>query len=195
MDLAAPVQLRLLVPAVENAVAGNAYRPGDVLRARSGLTVEVNNTDAEGRLILADALADADAELPDLLIDFATLTGAARTALGPELPAAFSPDAALLEQARRLGDTEFDPVWPLPLWSGYEDDLASKVADVSNVASHAFAGAIMGGLFLKRFVPRTRCWLHLDLHAWNTRERPGRPVGAEAQCARLAYRLIRARCG
>jgi leucyl aminopeptidase len=195
MDLAAPVQLRLLVPAVENAVAGNAYRPGDVLRARSGLTVEVNNTDAEGRLILADALADADAESPDLLVDFATLTGAARTALGPELPAAFSPDDELLEQARRLGDTEQDPIWPMPLWGGYDDDLASKVADVSNVASHAFAGAIIGGLFLKRFVPRTRRWLHLDLHAWNTRERPGRPVGAEAQCARLVYRLIRARCG
>lgn len=195
MELAAPVQLRLLVPAVENAVSGDAYRPGDVLRSRSGLTVEVNNTDAEGRLILADALADADAESPELLIDFATLTGAARTALGPELPAAFSPDELLLEQARRLGDVECDPVWPLPLWSGYDEDLASKVADVSNVAGHSFAGAIIGGLFLKRFVPRTAHWLHVDLHAWNTRERPGRPVGAEAQCARLAYRLVRARCG
>lgn len=195
MELAAPVRLRLLVPAVENAVAGNAYRPGDVLRSRSGVTVEINNTDAEGRLILADALCDADSESPELLVDFATLTGAARTALGPELPAAFSPDTALLEQARQLGELEYDPVWPLPLWAGYEDDLASKVADISNVASHAFAGAIMGGLFLKRFVPRTRHWLHLDLHAWNTRERPGRPVGAEAQCARLVYRLIRARCG
>ncbi len=195
MELAAPVCLRLLVPSVENAVSGTAYRPGDVLRSRSGLTVEVNNTDAEGRLILADALADADAEAPELLVDFATLTGAARTALGPDLPAAFSPDEALLEQARRLGDAECDPVWPLPLWSGYDEDLASKVADVSNVASHSFAGAILGGLFLKRFVARTAHWLHIDMHAWNTRERPGRPVGAEAQCARLAYRLARARCG
>jgi leucyl aminopeptidase len=195
MELQAPIQLRLLIPAVENAVAGNACRPGDVIRARSGLAVEINNTDAEGRLILADALADADAESPRLLVDFATLTGAARTALGPELPAAFSPDDELLREAQRIGDAEADPIWPLPLWAGYDEDLGSKVADVSNVASHAFAGAIMGGLFLKRFVPRTRSWLHLDLHAWNTRERPGRPVGAEAQCVRLVYQLIRSRFG
>ena len=130
-----------------------------------------------------------------LLVDFATLTGAARTALGPELPAAFSTDAELLREAHGLGEEEADPIWPMPLWAGYDDDLGSKVADVSNVASHAFAGAIIGGLFLQRFVPRTRQWLHLDLHAWNTRERPGRPVGAEAQCARLIYRLVRSRFG
>jgi leucyl aminopeptidase len=195
MELRAPINLRLLIPAVENAVAGNACRPGDVVRSRSGLSVEINNTDAEGRLILADALADADAEAPQLLVDFATLTGAARTALGPELPAAFSPDDALLREAQRIGDAEVDPIWPMPLWAGYDEDLGSKVADVSNVASHAFAGAIIGGLFLKRFVPRTRSWLHLDLHGWNTRDRPGRPVGAEAQCARLVYQLVRSRYG
>ncbi len=195
MELRAPINLRLLIPAVENAVAGNACRPGDVVRSRSGLSVEVNNTDAEGRLILADALADADAESPGLLVDFATLTGAARTALGPELPAAFSPDDALLREAQRIGDAEVDPIWPMPLWAGYDEDLGSKVADVSNVASHAFAGAIIGGLFLKRFVARTRAWLHLDLHAWNTRDRPGRPVGAEAQCARMVYQLVRSRYG
>lgn len=195
MELQAPIHLRLLIPAVENAVAGNACRPGDVIRSRSGLSVEINNTDAEGRLILADALAEADTESPALLVDFATLTGAARAALGPELPAAFSPDAELLREAQGIGDDEADPIWPMPLWAGYDDDLGSKVADVSNVASHAFAGAIIGGLFLQRFVPRTRQWLHLDLHAWNTRERPGRPVGAEAQCARLIYRLVRSRFG
>lgn len=195
MELRAPIRLRLLVPAVENSVAGSAYRPGDVLRSRGGLTVEVNNTDAEGRLILADALAEADSEQPDLLLDFATLTGAARVALGPELPAVFSPDDTLLQELRAAGDAECDPVWPLPLWQGYDDELASKVADLSNVSSGALAGAIIGALFLRRFVKRTTAWAHFDLHAWNTRDRPGRPVGAEAQCARLAYRLIRARFG
>lgn len=195
MELGAPIRLRLLVPAVENSVAGSAYRPGDVLRSRSGLTVEVNNTDAEGRLILADALAEADSEQPALLLDFATLTGAARVALGPELPAVFSPDEVLLQELRAAGDAESDPVWPLPLWQGYDDELSSKVADLSNVSSSAFAGAIIGGLFLKRFVKRTNAWAHVDLHAWNTRDRPGRPVGAEAQCVRLAYRLVRSRFG
>lgn len=191
----APVRLRLLIAAVENSVSGTAYRPGDVLRSRKGLTVEVGNTDAEGRLVLADALADADSESPALLVDFATLTGAARTALGPELPAAFSPDRALLAELVEAGEASDDPVWPLPLWMSYDDDLASKVADINNVASHAFAGATIGALFLKRFVTATRCWIHLDLYAWNARERPGRPVGAEAQCARAVLRLIRARFG
>lgn len=191
----APVRLRLLIAAVENSVSGNAYRPGDVLRSRKGLTVEVGNTDAEGRLVLADALADADSESPALLVDFATLTGAARTALGPELPAAFSPDRALLAELVEAGEASDDPVWPLPLWTSYDDDIASRVADVNNVASHAFAGATIGALFLKRFVTATRCWIHLDLYAWNARERPGRPVGAEAQCARAVLRLIRARFG
>lgn len=191
MDL--PVQLRVLIPAVENSVGGAAYRPGDVVRSRKGLTVEIGNTDAEGRLVLADALAEADVERPDLLIDLATLTGAARTALGPELPAAYSPSDGLLEALRKHGEEESDPVWPLPLWPGYEEDLSSKVADLANVAATPFAGSIIAALFLRRFVTETPNWLHLDLYAWNGKERPGRPVGAEAQCVRGLFQLLRSR--
>jgi leucyl aminopeptidase len=191
----APVRLRLLIPAVENAIGGDAYRPGDVLRSRLGLSVEVNNTDAEGRLVLADALTEACSESPTLLLDFATLTGAARTALGPDLPAAFSNDAALLAAAHRCGDAVHDPVWPMPLWDGYDDELASRNADLSNVAPSAFAGAIFGALFLRRFVTAGTPWAHFDLYAWNPRERPGRPVGGEAHCLRMAHRLIRERVG
>mgnify|MGYP003808484247 FL=1 len=194
MHLETRVRLRLLIPAVENSVDGLSYRPGDVLRSRKGLTVEIGNTDAEGRLVLADALAEADAEKPDLLVDLATLTGAARTALGPELPAAYSTDEALLAQLRAIGDDEADPVWPMPLWTAYDDELSSRVADVCNVSASPFAGSIIGALFLKRFVTETPRWLHLDIYAWNAKERPGRPVGAEAQCVRSLYRLIRARC-
>jgi len=195
MQLGAPVQLRVLIPAVENSIDGGAYRPSDILRSRKGLTVEIGNTDAEGRLVLADALAAADEEQPDLLVDLATLTGAARVALGPEIPAAFSPDESLLGALRTYGEHEADPVWPLPLWAGYEDDLASKVADLSNVSAAPLAGSIIGALFLKRFVTATPTWLHIDLYGWNAKERPGRPVGAEAQCVRGLYRLIRARYG
>jgi len=195
MTLEAPVRLRVLVPCVENSIDGRAYRPGDVLRSRKGLTVEIGNTDAEGRLILADALTEADAERPALLIDLATLTGAARTALGPELPAAYSTDEALLAELRAHGDAEADPIWPMPLWTGYDDELASKIADLANVSASPFAGSIIAALFLKRFVTATRAWVHLDLYAWNAKERPGRPVGAEAQCVRALYRLIRARFG
>ena len=195
MQLDAPVQLRVLIPAVENSVDGHSYRPGDVIRSRKGITVEIGNTDAEGRLVLADALAEADAEKPDLLIDLATLTGAARIALGPELPAAYSTDASLLTSLREIGDEEMDPVWPMPLWAGYDDEFSSKVADIGNVSSNTFAGSPVAALFLKRFVTATPRWLHVDLFAWNPKERPGRPVGAEAQCVRSVYRLIRARCG
>jgi leucyl aminopeptidase len=191
----APVRLRVLVPAVENSVGGEAYRPGDILRSRRGLTVEIGNTDAEGRLVLADALTDADAERPALLLDFATLTGAARVALGPELPAVFSNDPALVEAIRRCGDIEADPVWPMPLWDPYDEELSSRIADINNVASSGFAGAIFGGLFLRRFVTASPSWAHFDLYAWNARERPGRPVGAEAQCLRLVDRLIAERFG
>ncbi|MGH8181440.1 MAG: leucyl aminopeptidase family protein, partial [Steroidobacteraceae bacterium] len=193
MRLELPVQLRVLIPAVENSIGGAAYRPGDILRSRKGLTVEIGNTDAEGRLVLADALAEADAERPDLLIDLATLTGAARTALGPELPAAYSSNDALLEALCKQGEEESDPVWPLPLWPGYDEELASKVADLGNVAATPFAGSIIAALFLKRFVTQTPNWLHVDLYAWNGKERPGRPVGAEAQCVRSLFRLIRSR--
>jgi leucyl aminopeptidase len=195
MESALPVRLRVLVPSVENSIAGNAYRPGDVLRTRKGITVEVGNTDAEGRLILCDALAVADTERPDLLVDLATLTGAARVALGPELPAVFGTRAdtvdALLRHGRRLAD----PLWPMPLWAGYEDDLGSKVADVNNVSNSTFAGAIIGGLFLKRFVTESKDWLHVDLFGWNPKERPGRPVGAEPQAVRALYALLAERYG
>jgi leucyl aminopeptidase len=191
----APIELRLLIPAVENSVGGRAFRPGDVWRSRKGLTVEIGNTDAEGRLVLADALALADEERPDLLVDLATLTGAARTALGPDLPAAFGNDEALLMQLRDVAHAENDPVWPLPLWLPYDEELASRVADLNNVSPNAFAGAIVAALFLKRFVSATSAWLHLDLFAWNPKDRPGRPLGAEAQCVRALYALIRARFG
>ncbi len=195
MHLRAPVQLRVLIPAVENSIGGRAYRPGDVLRSRKGLTVEIGNTDAEGRLVLADALVEADSERPDLLIDLATLTGAARVALGPELPAVYSSDETLAGQLRAHGEEEADPVWPMPLWSGYDDELASKIADLGNVSAAPFAGSIIAALFLKRFISATPNWLHVDLYAWNSRDRPGRPVGAEAQCVRGLYRLIRSRFG
>jgi leucyl aminopeptidase len=191
----APIQLRLLIPAVENSVSGAAYRPGDVWPSRKGLTVEIGNTDAEGRLVLADALADADSERPDLLIDLATLTGAARTALGPDLPALFASHSALAEAARASGEGVCDPLWPMPLWSGYDEELASRVADLNNVSAGPFAGAIIAALFLKRFVTATPEWLHVDLYAWNPKDRPGRPQGAEAQGLRALYALIRKKFG
>jgi leucyl aminopeptidase len=191
----APVELRLLVPAVENSVGGAAFRPGDVWTSRKGLTVEIGNTDAEGRLVLADALTDADAERPDLLIDLATLTGAARTALGPDLPALFASNNALADAARAAGEAVCDPLWPMPMWSGYDDELSSRVADLNNVSQGAFAGAIIAALFLKRFVTSTTDWLHVDLYAWNPKDRPGRPLGAEAQGLRALYALIRKKFG
>ncbi len=195
MSQQAPIQLRVLLPCVENSIDGLSYRPGDILRSRKGLTIEIGNTDAEGRLVLADALAEADAEAPDLLIDLATLTGAARTALGPELPAAYSPDEALLASARAAGEHTCDPLWPMPLWAGYDDEFSSRIADIGNVSAGPFAGSIVAALFLKRFVTTSRAWLHIDLYAWNPKERPGRPVGAEAQCVRALYSLIRQRFG
>ena len=195
MGADAPVQLRLLIPAVENSISGRSYRPSDILRSRQGLTVEVGNTDAEGRLVLADALAEADREQPALLVDLATLTGAARVALGPELPAIYSLPAELAEQLRQIGERESDPMWPMPLWSGYDEDLASRIADLNNISNTQFAGSIIGALFLKRFVARTRNWLHGDVYAWNAKERPGRPVGADPHTVRALYRLIRQRFG
>ena len=194
-ELRLPVELRLLIPAVENAVGGDAFRPGDVWPSRKGLRVEIGNTDAEGRLVLADALTEADAGEPDLLIDLATLTGAARTALGPELPAAFSNREPLLQALRAAGERVADPLWPLPLWAGYDDELASRVGDLNNVSSGPFAGAIIGALFLQRFVQPRTDWIHIDLYAWNARDRPGRPVGAEAQCLRALHALLRERYG
>jgi len=193
MDARLPVRLRVVIPAVENAVSGNAFRPGDVLQTRRGLTVEVGNTDAEGRLVLADALTLADAEQPELLIDLATLTGAARVALGPELPALFSNDDALADELVRRGAAATDPLWRLPLWPGYEDDFSSKIADVNNSSTGGFSGAIIGALFLKRFVSQAKSWVHIDMYAWNGKERPGRPVGAEPQCIRALYAYLKGR--
>ena len=188
-------QILVLIPAVENAIGGNAYRPGDVLTTRKGLTVEVGNTDAEGRLVLCDALAAADAEGADLIIDFATLTGAARVALGPELPALFGNDPAVVADLVRAAGAEHDPLWPMPLWAPYDEELSSKIADLSNVSATSFAGAIFGALFLQRFVTASPRWLHIDLYAWNPRERPGRAVGAEAQALRGVYRYLVQRYG
>jgi len=190
MDAALPVRLRLLVPAVENLVSANAFRPMDVIRSRQGLTVEVGNTDAEGRLILADALAEADSEGPALLIDMATLTGAARTALGPELPALFTPDESLAAELARSGEAEHDPLWRLPLWQPYRKLLKSGIADINNVSESAFAGAITAALFLQEFVSKSTPWAHIDTYAWNATSRAGRPEGGEALALRALYRLI-----
>lgn len=193
MDAKLPVRLRLLLPVVENAISGNAFRPGDVLGTRKGLTVEVGNTDAEGRLILCDALALADEEQPDLLIDTATLTGAARVALGPELPALYGTDDDVVDAVLRAGAAEADPLWRLPLWSGYDDELSSRIADVNNVSTSGFSGSIIAALYLRRFVSNARAWLHIDLYAWNGKERPGRPVGAEPQTVRALHAFLKQR--
>ena len=189
MALKLNVRLQLLIPAVENAIAGNAYRPGDVIKTRAGLQIEIGNTDAEGRVILCDALAYAAEAKPDLLIDLATLTGAARVALGGQLPALFSRDMA---QARALVDTGLalhDPLWHLPLWRDYHPGIESDIADIVNTGRGPQAGAINAALFLEDFVPAGQDWLHIDLYAWNDANRPGRPAGGEAQTLRtlLAY--------
>jgi leucyl aminopeptidase len=195
MALELPLRLRLLIPAVENSIGGAAFRPGDVLTMRSGTTVEITNTDAEGRLILADALADADAEEPALLLDAATLTGAARVAVGPELPALFTPDDRLAEDLLRHGSAQFDPMWRLPLHAPYLSYLKSPVADLANASSKTFAGAITAALFLKEFVKKTSGWAHLDVFAWNDESRPGRPRGGEAIGLRPLLALIEDRFG
>lgn len=197
MVMAAKLKLRLrvLIPAVENSVSGSAYRPSDVFKSRKGLTVEIGNTDAEGRLVLADALADADAEKPELLIDCATLTGAARMATGMELPPFFTDDEVLAADVMRWAQRVADPVWRLPLWRGYESALSSPVADLTNNPSYNLAGAITAALFLNRFVEQTKSWLHLDIPAWVDRPKPGRRMGAEANGARLLYALLKERYG
>jgi len=188
------VRLRVLIPAVENAVSGKSFRPRDVYRSRKGLTVEIGNTDAEGRLVLADALALADEEKPALIADFATLTGAARVALGPDVPPFFTDDDALAEELMHAGTAEQDPVWRLPLWRPYEAMLDSKVADTNNVGSGGQGGAITAALFLRKFV-EAKSWLHLDIFAWNTSGKPGRPEGAECMTARALYALLGKRYG
>ena len=186
------VRLRVLIPAVENSISGTSFRPRDIYTSRKGISVEIGNTDAEGRLILADALALADEEKPALIVDFATLTGAARVALGPDVPAAFTDDDALAAEFARFAASENDPVWRLPLWRPYEQMLDSKVADLNNVSSGGQGGAITAALFLRRFVT-AKSWLHLDIFAWTSSARPGRPEGADCQTARALYAMLCAR--
>jgi leucyl aminopeptidase len=195
MDAGLPVRLRVLLPLVENAVAGNAMRPLDIVRTRKGLTVEIGNTDAEGRLILCDALAEASTERPALLVDVATLTGAARVALGPELPALFCNNEELAGDLLEAGVAEEDPLWRMPLWRPYRKMIDSKVADLNNVAESPYAGAIIAALYLEEFVDPGIPWAHFDVMAWNPQSRPGRPEGAEATALRALYAHITNRFG
>lgn len=190
-----PVRLRVLIPAVENSVSGNAFRPTDIITMRNGLTVEVGNTDAEGRLILADALTEAVTEQPEMLIDFSTLTGAARTAVGAEISALFSNNDKLAEALQKAGDETEDPLWRLPLHDGYEKMLESSFADVNSCPNSPYAGAITAALFLQRFVGKKQPWVHLDFMAWNLGAKPGRPEGGEPMTLRAVYRLIEQRFG
>ncbi len=190
-----PVRLRVIVPIVENSVSAQSFRPGDVYPSRAGLTVEIGNTDAEGRLILADALALADEDGPDLLVDFATLTGAARVALGPDLPAFFTDDETLAADISAAGQAAADPVWRLPLWAPYGALLDSKTADLNNVSNGPFAGAIVAAMFLKRFVRKTGAWAHFDVYNWSSSAKPGRPEGGDIQAARLIFELVSRRVG
>jgi len=184
------IRLRVLIPAVENAIAGNAFRPGDVLSSRKGISVEIGNTDAEGRLILADALTLADEEAPQLLIDMATLTGAARVALGPDIPPFYTNDETLASELAAASRATEDPMWRMPLWAPYRARLASKIADTNNVTTDGFAGSITAALFLQRFVDRAASWTHFDIYGWNPVEKPWSPVGGEAQCIRALQRVL-----
>jgi leucyl aminopeptidase len=195
MDAKLKVRLRVLIPAVENAVAGNAFRPLDIFTSRKGLTVEIGNTDAEGRLVLADALALADEEKPDLLVDLGTLTGAARVALGPDLPPFYTNDETLALDIARLAQQENDPLWRLPLWPAYDVWLDSKVADLNNAPSGGFAGSITCALFLQRFVKAAKSWLHVDIYGWTPSAKPARPEGGECQAARAIYKYLSERYG
>jgi len=186
------LRLRVLIPAVENSISATSFRPRDVYASRKGISVEIGNTDAEGRLILADALALADEDKPSLIVDFATLTGAARVALGPDVPPFFTDDDALADEFMRAGAAENDPIWRMPLWRPYEAMLDSKVADLNNVGTGGHAGAIIAALFLRRFVTAPS-WLHLDIFAWTPSAKPGRPEGAECQTARALYAMLCAR--
>jgi len=195
MHAGLPVRLRVLIPAVENSVSGNAYRPLDVIRTRAGITVEIGNTDAEGRVVLADALALACEEDPALVLDYATLTGAARVALGTELPALFSDDDALAADLLEAGAAAEDPMWRLPLWNGYEPLLKGDTADITNAPDSPFGGAITAALFLRRFVKNGTSWAHIDTYGWNAKPRPGRPKGGEALAMRAAFDVLCKRFG
>jgi leucyl aminopeptidase len=191
MDAGLDVNLRVLVPAVENSISANAFRPGDIYRSRKGITVQIDNTDAEGRLVLADALAYADEEPNDLLIDMATLTGAARVALGTDIAPFFTDHEDLATRLSAIAAEEYDPMWRLPLWPGYDKDLKSRAADITNAPSGGMAGSITAALFLKRFVRRETRWAHFDIYGWTPAEKPHSPVGGEAFAIRTLYRHIR----
>lgn len=184
------VRLRVLIPAVENAISASSFRPGDILRSRSGLSVEIGNTDAEGRLVLADALTLAGDEAPDLTITLATLTGAARVALGPELPPFYTDDARLAAEIESAARDVEDPVWRMPLWTNYDSMLASPIADLNNISGNSFAGSIIAALFLKRFAPKSGSWAHFDIYAWRPKAAPGRPAGGEAQAMRALFETL-----
>jgi leucyl aminopeptidase len=189
------LRLRVLIPAVENSIGGAAFRPRDIYRSRKGITVEIGNTDAEGRLILADAMALAEEEKPELIADMATLTGAARVALGTEVVPFYTDDDTLAAELANCAKTENDPLWRLPLWRPYDQMLESKIADTNNVSQGSFAGSITAALFLRRFATEAKAWLHCDIYAWNQTTRPGRPEGAECQAARALYALLVKRYG
>jgi len=191
MDAKLKIDLRVLLPVVENSISANAFRPGDIYRSRKGLTVQIDNTDAEGRLILADALAYADEEETDLLVDMATLTGAARVALGPDLPPFFTDDEDLAHDLAEASLTVDDPVWRMPLHMGYDKDVSARIADLTNAPAGGMAGAITAALFLKRFVTNSRHWVHFDIYGWAQAERPHSPVGGEAQAIRALYHHLR----
>ena len=195
MDAKLKVRLRVLIPAVENSVSGASFRPLDVYKSRKGITVEIGNTDAEGRLVLADALSLADEEAPELIADMATLTGAARVALGPDLAPFYTNDDTLAADLARHAQAEQDPLWRLPLWKPYDAMLDSKVADMNNVSSGAFAGSITAALFLNRFVDKAKAWAHFDVYGWTPSAKPGRPEGGECQAARALYALLKERYG
>tara|TARA_R110002072_G_scaffold20221_1_gene73858 strand:+ start:3940 stop:5298 length:1359 start_codon:yes stop_codon:yes gene_type:complete len=187
-----PVRLHVLVPAVENAVGADAFRPGDILVSRQGITVEIDNTDAEGRLVLGDALSRAVEDKPDLLIDFATLTGAARVALGPEVMPFYTDDEALASEIAAAGTAVADPLWRMPLWDGYEREIEGEISDIVNSAAMPLAGSITAALFLRRFVGSSK-WVHFDIFGWNLKDRPGRPKGGEMQGARAVYQMLKQR--
>jgi len=195
MDAKLPVRLRLLVPAVENAISGNAFRPGDILPSHKGLSVEIGNTDAEGRLVLADALAVGDEDAPDVMLDMATLTGAARTALGPDLPPFYCRDDDFASRIAGQAVKIFDPLWRMPLWQPYMKNLSSRIADINNITSDAFAGSVTAALFLSRFTEKAKLWAHFDIYGWTPAAKPGFPVGGEAQGIRALYAVLKEKFG
>ena len=190
-----PLRITLLVPAVENAIGPDAFRPGEVIATRQGISVEIDNTDAEGRVILCDALTYAGEQKPELLLDFATLTGAARIALGPDLPALYANQDAIADEWLDAGLEQRDPVWRMPLWRPYLRYLTSHIADIANAGPSKMAGSVTAALYLERFVPADLAWAHLDVYSWNDADRPGRPAGGEAQGLRAVYTLLKARAG